>query len=92
MFAGLKRAVTARNKEGLRASNLPSNPKIRIITTLHQLKGQGSALNMLSIAVYPSIVDEFLPKVKTGFSTPQLNSSPSTLQASSSAATKPPPP
>jgi SRSO17 transposase len=29
-------------------------------------------MNMLPIAVYPSVVDEFLPKVKNGFSKPQL--------------------
>jgi hypothetical protein len=29
-------------------------------------------MNMLPIAVYPSVVEEFLPKVKNGFSKPQL--------------------
>src|SRR5208337_839064 len=29
-------------------------------------------MNMLPIAVYPSVVEDFLPKVKQGFSKPQL--------------------
>jgi DNA-binding Lrp family transcriptional regulator len=33
-----ERRLLQRNKEELRASNLPPNPKIRIITTLHQLR------------------------------------------------------